>query len=395
MASKVPHMIVSGLSAALVTLGYFYYKDTQQPVPATTTATSTAQTANNLVDRLSTAQAATADLALSEKRAIDLYKRNSDSVVNVTTRSFQYNSFMQLVPTEGAGSGFVIDKEGYVVTNFHVVKGAQRFFVAFGNMEESYPAKLVGSDPDNDIAVLKVDAPKEMLTPVELGNSDDLQVGQSAVAIGNPFAIGQTMTTGVISSLDRSLQAQEGRIMSGLIQTDAAINSGNSGGPLFDSSGRVIGVNTMIYSPSGGSVGIGFAIPINTVKRFIPDLIQYGHARHPSLGISAVPISPRLAEALKLPVKEGLLVMRSVPGSPSHAAGIRGGSREVYVGNYQLFLGGDIILALDGKKMTSREALVNYLESAKKIGDELEITYLRNGETTPQKTTAVLNDERR
>lgn len=393
MTSKAPHIIVSGLSAALVTLGYFYYKDTQ-PL-ATPTPTEVTQTAGTLVDRLSNAQAATADLDLSEKRAIDLYKRNSGSVVNVTTRSFQYNSFMQLVPTEGAGSGFVIDKEGYVVTNHHVVKGAQRFFVAFGNLEESYPAKLVGSDPGNDIAILKVDAPKELLIPVELGSSKGLQVGQSAVAIGNPFAIGQTMTTGVISSLDRTLQAQEGRIMSGLIQTDAAINSGNSGGPLFDSSGRVIGVNTMIYSPSGGSVGIGFAIPIDTVKRFIPDIIQYGHARHPSLGISAVPITPRLAEALKLPVKEGLLVMRSVPGSASHAAGIRGGSREVYVGNYQLFLGGDIILALDGKKMSSREALVNYLETAKKIGDSLEITYLRNGETTPSKTTAVLNEERR
>ena len=394
MANKVPQLIIAGLSAALLTLGYAYYHETQQPTAATTTVS---ENSTGLVERISSpaAQAATADLDLSEKRTIELYKRNSDSVVNVTTRSFQYNEFMQLIPREGAGSGFVIDKEGYVVTNFHVVKGAQRFFVAFGNMEESFPAKLVGSDPNNDIAILKVDAPAEMLKPVELGTSSNLQVGQSAVAIGNPFAIGQTMTTGVISSLNRTLQAEEGRIMSGLIQTDAAINQGNSGGPLFDSNGRVIGVNTMIYSPSGGSVGIGFAIPIDTVKRFIPDLIQYGRARHPSLGVSAVPISPRLAEALKLPVKEGLLVMRTVPGSPSHAAGLRGGTQEVYVGHYQLFLGGDIILALDGKKMTSREALVNYLETAKKIGDSLEITYLRNGETQPRKTTAVLNEERR
>lgn len=394
MANKVPQLIVAGLSAALLTLGYAYYKEIQQPTATTTTVS---ENSNGLVERISSpaAQAATTDLELSEKRTIDLYKRNSDSVVNVTTRSFQYNEFMQLVPREGAGSGFVIDKEGYVVTNFHVVKGAQRFFVAFGNMEESFPAKLIGSDPNNDIAILKVDAPAEMLKPVELGTSSNLEVGQSAVAIGNPFAIGQTMTTGVISSLNRTLQAEEGRIMSGLIQTDAAINQGNSGGPLFDSNGRVIGVNTMIYSPSGGSVGIGFAIPIDTVKRFVPDLIQYGRARHPSLGVSAVPISPRLAEALKLPVKEGLLVMRTVPGSPSHAAGLRGGSQEVYVGHYQLFLGGDIILALDGKKMTSREALVNYLETAKKIGDSLEITYLRNGETEPRKATAVLNEERR
>ncbi len=392
MLNKLPQMVIAALSASLVTLGYLYYTDRPDSPTPTLPQNNNAQ---SFVQRMSQAAAQTApaaDLALSEKRAIALYKRNSDSVVNVTTRSFQYNSFMQLVPREGAGSGFVIDKAGYVVTNYHVVKGAQRFFVAFGNMEASYPAKLVGSDENNDIAILKVEAPAELLKPVTLGDSSTLEVGQSAVAIGNPFGIGQTMTTGIVSSLDRSLQAEAGRIMSGLIQTDASINRGNSGGPLFDSSGRVIGVNTLIYSPSGGSVGIGFAIPINRVKRFIPDIIRYGRARHPSLGISAVPLNGRLAEALDLPVREGLLVMRTVPGSASYNAGIRGGNREVYVGNYQLFLGGDIIIAVDDKKITSRAELVNYLETAKKIGDPLKITYLRNGQRNT--VTATLNDER-
>lgn len=380
---------LSGVMAGLLVIAYLQFQ------PPGTPATHPAGAESKLPFASSVAQAApNAPLAQAEKQVIDLYKNNSESVVNVTTRSVEYNAYMQPVPREGAGSGFVIDKEGHVVTNYHVVEGAQRFFVAFGNMEESYPAELIGFDKSNDIAVLKVKAPNSMLKPVQLGESDQLQVGQTAVAIGNPFGLGQTITTGVVSSIGRSIQAEQGRIISGLIQTDAAINQGNSGGPLFDANGRVIGVNTMIFSPSGGSVGIGFAIPISTVKRFVPDLIKYGKVQHPILGVSIIPLSPRLSEALKLDVSEGLLVFKSWPNTPAGNAGIRGGNRRVSLGNYEILLGGDIILSVDGKKIKSEAELTNYLQSSKNIGDTMEVSLLRSGSTQPQTVSVTLTASR-
>lgn len=366
------------LSAALV-IGYLnvtqYQKSKSEPQnPATAIQLNNLATPSTLSDPLR---------VNTEQEVIDVYQRNSTSVVNVTTRSFQYNNFMELVPREGAGSGFVIDAEGHVVTNFHVVQGGERFFVSFGNVEHSYPAKLVGFDQRNDLAVLKVDAPAEILKPVDFGDSSKLLVGQSTVAIGNPFGLGQTMTTGVVSSLDRDLQAENGTQMSGLIQTDAAINRGNSGGPLFDSSGRVIGVNTLIFSPSGGSVGIGFAIPINTVKLFVPDLIKYGKAQYPWLGVSVLPISPRLAQIFELPVQEGLLIVKADENGSAALAGIHGGKRQVYVGNYEIYLDGDIILSIDGQKMRTDRELIDYLEGSKKLGDILKLTVLRHGEKSP------------
>ncbi len=378
---------LSGVMAGLLVIGYLQLKPPGSPGPDTA--------GSQLPFASSAAQAASSvPLGLGEKQVIDLYKNNSQSVVNVTTRSVEYNYYQQPVPREGAGSGFVIDKEGHVVTNYHVVEGAQRFFVAFGNMEESYPAELIGFDKSNDIAVLKVKAPNQMLKPVQLGDSENLQVGQTAVAIGNPFGLGQTITTGVVSSLGRTIQAEKGRIISGLIQTDAAINQGNSGGPLFDANGHVIGVNTMIFSPSGGSVGIGFAIPISTVKRFVPDLIKHGKVQHPLLGVSILPLSPRLSQALKLDVTEGLLVFKSWPDTPAGNAGIRGGSRRVYLGNYEVLLGGDILLSVDGKKLKSEAELTNYLETSKNIGDTMEVTLLRNGSKEPQTVTVTLTASR-
>lgn len=366
--------VLAGVAGGLLVLGYLQLNP-PQPVQSVSTPS---------IDTLYHSPAhAASDVRSQEEQIIRLYQRVSASVVNVTTRSFQYNYFLELVPSEGAGSGFVIDKAGHVVTNFHVVDGAQRFFVAFGNMEHSYPAELVGFDQRSDLAVLKVKAPQHLLHPVTLGDSSKLQVGQTAIAIGNPFGLGQTMTSGVISSLGRKIQVEEGRIMSDLIQTDAAINSGNSGGPLFDSAGRVIGVNTLIYSPSGGSVGVGFAIPINTVKRFIPDLIQYGRAQYPWLGVSVMAISPRLAQVLNLPVTSGLLVIQTYPGGAAAQAGLSGGNQRVYIGNYEIILGGDIIVAVDGQALKSESDLVNYLETRKKVGETLQLTVLKGGRGKP------------
>ncbi|HEY9841004.1 MAG TPA: trypsin-like peptidase domain-containing protein [Candidatus Obscuribacterales bacterium] len=364
-------IVLSGLIAGMLVIGYFQLS--HQPPPV--------QDGKGPIEQLTNAPAAAASVptGASEQQIINLYKTNSDSVVNVTTRSLGYNQYMELVPRAGAGSGFVIDKQGHVVTNYHVVEGAQRFFVAFGNVEQSYPAKLVGFDKDNDLAVLQVQAPAGLLNPVQLGDSTNLQVGQTAIAIGNPFALGQTITTGVVSSLNRSLQVENGRVISGLIQTDAAINQGNSGGPLFDSSGRVIGVNTLIYSPSGGSVGIGFAIPISTVKRFVPDLIQFGRARHPYLGVAVLPLSPRLSQMLNLQTDHGLMVIQVQPGGPAEAAGIRGGSRTVTVGNYEIALGGDVLLSVDGRPLNNENELINYLQSQKQVGETLKVRLWRPG----------------
>ena len=369
MSNKVLPILITALAASAITYGLSTQMTTQNQNPVAKIASPPAQA---LVQDNS-----------SEQQVIQLYKQNSGSVVNVTTRSFQYNYHMELVPRQGAGSGFVIDNEGHVVTNAHVVEGAQKFFVAFGNMEESFPAKLIGIDKRNDLAVLKAEAPQELLKAVRLGNSSQLEVGQTAIAIGNPFGLGQTITTGVISSLNRSIKTENGHQMEGLMQTDASINRGNSGGPLFNSSGEVIGVNTAIYSPSGGSVGIGFAIPINIVKRLVPELIEFGAVRYPVLGVQILSLSPRLARLLKLPVNKGLLVARVVPQSSAAQAGIQGGNRRIYIGNYELIVGGDILLAIDGQQLTKDSDLVDYLQSQKKVGDTVQLTLLKRGRGKP------------
>jgi len=386
--NRTSNLVLSGAVAGLLVIGYLQLSRPESlPLPPGETQT---ENPDGSPDNPGQVQPGSSN----EDQIIKLYKNNSDSVVNVTTRSFQYNYSMELIPQEGAGSGFVIDKNGHVVTNYHVIQGAQRFFVTFGNMEQSYPAKLVGFDQSNDLAVLKAEAPANLLKPVQQGDSDKLQVGQSAIAIGNPFGLGQTITTGVISSLNREIQAEKGRVISGLIQTDAAINRGNSGGPLFDSQGRVIGVNTMIYSPSGGSVGIGFAIPINTVKRFVPDLIQYGKVRHPWLGVSVMALTPRLAQMLNLEVDSGLLVIQVAPGGSAQRAGISGGNRRVYIGNYEIYLGGDVIQSVDGRPMLKEQDLINHLQSNKKLGDTLQVTLLKGGQGNPVNLSIPLNTPR-
>jgi len=320
-------------------------------------------------------------LDIAERRVIGVYKRISPAVVNITTQVLARTFFYGVIPQEGAGSGFVLDKEGHILTNFHVIKGAQQIEVAFGD-ETAWPARLVGTDPRNDIAVLQVDTPKEALVPVTLGASNDLQVGQRAIAIGNPFGeFSRTLTTGVISALNRTIEGPEKLGISGIIQTDAAINRGNSGGPLLDSSGRVIGMNTAIFSPSGNNVGIGFAIPVDTIRRVLPDLLALGHYRHPWLGIRyAYAISSGLAKTIDLPVNEGLLLVQVFQDSPLMKTDIRGAQQEVIRGNRRFFVGGDILTKIDDMPISNLDQLRLYLESNHQVGDEVHITLLRNGQ---------------
>lgn len=321
-------------------------------------------------------------LDLAERRVIDVYDRVSPAVVSISTRVLRRSFFFDAVPEEGAGTGFVIDDEGRILTNFHVIDGAERIEVYFGD-DVVYPAEVVGRDARNDIAVIKVDAPAELLVPVTLGTSANLHVGQRAIAIGNPFGqFGRTLTTGVISALGRSLEGQDGRTISNIIQTDAAINRGNSGGPLLDSSGRVIGVNTAIFSPTGANAGVGFSVPIDTVKRVLPDLLTLGRYPHPWLGVRyAYAVTAGLAETLKLPVDRGLLLVQMVSGSPLDRAGVFGAQEEAILGNQRVYVGGDILVAVNDVAITSIEDLETLLEDNYRVGDEVTVTLLRGQDT--------------
>ena len=321
-----------------------------------------------------------AGLDIEERRIVDVYERVSPAVVTITTRVLRRNFFFDVVPEEGSGSGFVLDEEGRILTNYHVVSGAERIEVIFGE-DAVYPAQVVGLDRRNDIAVLKVDAPEEMLQPVTFGSSANLQVGQRAIAIGNPFGqFGRTMTTGVISSLGRTLEGQDGRTITGVIQTDAAINTGNSGGPLLDSSGRVIGINTAIFSPTGASAGVGFAVPVDTIRRVLPDLLELGRYRHPWLGIRyAYAITQGLAEMLNLPVNQGLLLVQMYEGSPLETAAVRGAQEESVIGNQRVYVGGDILLAINDIPVATLEELEVFLEDNFRVGDLISVTLLRDG----------------
>jgi S1-C subfamily serine protease len=312
-----------------------------------------------------------------EEINIRVYRAASPAVVNITTVAMAYDFFLNPVPKEGTGSGAIIDRAGHVLTNFHVIDGARRLEVTLADGSK-WAARPVGADPSNDLAVIKIDAPAEKLTVIPLGDSSKLLVGQKVLVIGNPFGLDRTLTVGIISSLGRSIRADNGRSIRGIIQTDAAINPGNSGGPMLNSSGEVIGVSTAIFSPSGGSVGVGFAVPINTAKRIIPELINRGYVARPYLGIAGHDIVPALVQALRLPVKEGVMVVEVTPGSPAQRAGIRGGDRAVQVGNMIVLVGGDIITEVDQVKVRTSEELSDFID-AKQPGDTVALTFNRQG----------------
>jgi S1-C subfamily serine protease len=321
-------------------------------------------------------------LSEEERNNIDIYQRYSSGVVNITTSTVGYDFFLRPVPMEsGTGSGAVIDDQGHIVTNFHVVRDAESLEVTLPDKSKR-EAKVVGADPNNDLAVIQIDVPRGAhLTPIPLGTSKGLLVGQKVLAIGNPYGLERTLTSGIISSLGRSIQTENGRIIEDIIQTDAAINPGNSGGPLLNSQGQMIGINTAIYSPSAnaGSVGIGFAIPADTVKRITADLLTTGYVRHPWLGVgSTVNLSefPALASALLLSTDRGLMIVDIFQNSPASRAGLKGATDEVRVGRRRLPVGGDIILEFQGRTVSSAQELATEIDRYK-AGEKVTVTILR------------------
>jgi S1-C subfamily serine protease len=311
-----------------------------------------------------------------EQNNIAVYKRVSPSVVNITSTAVAFDFFYGLVPQEGQGSGFIIDKDGHILTNYHVIANARQVEVTLAN-KKKYKAEIIGRDPSHDLAVIKIDSPN--LHPVTLGDSSQLQVGQKVYAIGNPFGLNGTMTRGIVSSI-RSVREpgdEGGAFIDEAIQTDAAINPGNSGGPLLNSRGDVIGINTMIASNVGQSAGIGFAIPVNAAKAVINDLVMYGRVRRPSLGIGRpLPIGPELADELGLPADYGLLIIQVTPGGSADLAGLRGGTERAYLGNTQIMIGGDLIVAINGQRVEEAQDLAHVMDSFK-AGDTVTVTIWR------------------
>jgi S1-C subfamily serine protease len=331
-----------------------------------------------------------------QTRIAEVYDAASPAVVNITNRSYVYYRFMGSVPEEGTGSGFVWDRGGHIVTNYHVIENADELLVTLANGQE-YSAEVVGTDPTNDLAVIQIQAGQNLPEPLVLGDSNQLQVGQFVVAIGNPYGLQQTLTTGVVSALGRVIESPDANNFIGeAIQTDAAINPGNSGGPLLDLQGRVIGVNSQIISPSGASAGIGFAVSAATVQRVVPALIAQGYYAHPWLGAQMLSLTDSVAGVLReagvnVVADSGVLVVQAVSGGPADRAGIQGGSRAVRVGRYRLPVGGDIITAVDGQPISDLQALTVYLETEKTVGDTVQVTILRDQEA--QQISVTLGEQ--
>lgn len=318
---------------------------------------------------------------LDENQNITVYDKANEAVVNITTEVVGINWFLEPVPQEGgSGSGSIIDTRGYVVTNSHVISNAVKIYLSLSDGSQ-YEGSVVGIDSENDIAVLKFDPPKEItLTTIPFGSSKNLRVGQKVLAIGNPFGLERTLTTGIVSALGRPIKTGKNTIIRDMIQTDTAINPGNSGGPLLDTGGRMIGINTMIYSTSGSSAGVGFAVPVDTAKRVVSELIQYGKVRRGSIDAELVQLNSSIANYAKLSTNRGLLVSRVGSGSNAEKAGLKGGDNAVRYGSGRsssvIYLGGDIILAIDGQPI---EVLADYYSAleSKKPGEGVTVTVLR------------------
>jgi S1-C subfamily serine protease len=316
-------------------------------------------------------------LATDEQNNIEVYRATSQGVVYIQSTAMVRDFFgMFYRPVEGAGSGSIIDEQGDILTNYHVIADAEKLTVSFGS-GKNYPAKVIGRDPDTDLAVIRLlETPKENLTIVPMGDSDKLVVGQKVLAIGNPFGLDRTLTTGVISGLQRPIRAQNLRLIEGAIQTDASINPGNSGGPLLDSHGRMIGINSQIESTSGASAGVGFAIPVNIAKRIVPQLIRDGEIRRPKLGIAPRDVES-LGKQMQLPVSSGVLIVSVQPGSAAANAGLRG-VVQTEDGDLEL---GDIIVGLDGEKVDNNDDLFRILDKHH-FGDTVNVEVFRKGRRT-------------
>jgi S1-C subfamily serine protease len=307
-----------------------------------------------------------------EANNITVYEKNTPSVVNITSKAMTFDFFYGLVPQEGQGSGFIIDKDGHILTNYHVIADARQVEVNLSNRKK-YRAEVIGTDPAHDLAVIQIKAPD--LKPAVLGDSHSLKVGQKVYAIGNPFGLAGTMTRGIVSSI-RPVREPNGATIDEAIQTDAAINPGNSGGPLLNWHGEVIGINTMILSSVGQNAGIGFAIPINTAKAVLNDLVTLGRVRRPALGVRTIPIGPELANEIGLAADYGLLIVQVVPGSAADRAGLRGGSERAYLGNVPIMLGGDLIVAIDGTEVQDQQDLGDVMNNHR-AGDTVRLTFYR------------------
>jgi S1-C subfamily serine protease len=338
----------------------------------------------NLNQNYSPIQLNAADLVpytQSERENISIYEQLNEAVVNITTETVAINWFLEPVPQEGgSGSGSIIGTEGYVLTNNHVIENAYKVFINLADGTQ-LEGTVVGTDRENDLAVLKFDPPRGIqLKTVPFGDSTNLRVGQKVLAIGNPFALERTLTVGIVSGLGRPVQTSRQNIIRDMIQTDASINPGNSGGPLLDAQGKMIGINTMIYSPSGGSIGIGFAVPVNTAKRVVAELIEHGRVRRGWIDASVVQIFPALVRYAKLPVNTGLLVSRTKRNGFAEQAGLRQGSEPVRYGSSVIYLGGDIITSVDGMKVNTLADLYSALED-NKPGQKVAVEILRGGRT--------------
>jgi len=324
----------------------------------------------------------------------NVYQETHQSVANITTKALSMGMFNLPTTQKGAGSGFLYDDAGHVITNYHVIQNAKTISVSLGK-EQVYEAEVIGSDPLTDIAVLEIKG-DSLPEPLPMGNSDQLNVGEFVVALGNPFSFERTLTFGVVSALGRMIKSPNGSFISEAIQTDTPINPGNSGGPLLNLEGQVIGVNSAIISPSGASAGIGFAISANSVKKVANSLIEEGHYPHPWLGIQPVNLSPGLVQLLEkanqeVPVESGLLIVQVLNGGPADEAGIRGGRRQLRIGNRRLLVGGDIIVGIDGREVENYKDLIGYMEKEVSIGDTVTLSYYREGD---KRSTTVEVGER-
>jgi S1-C subfamily serine protease len=321
--------------------------------------------------------AKSAGLSSDEVNNIDIYKMANLATVNITSTVYRQTIFMEVYGQKDFGSGFIISADGRILTNSHVIGDPKRVEVRLSD-QTRYPGTVLYQDPYNDMAIVQIE-PKKKLTVLRLGDSDGLQVGQKVLAIGNPFGLDGSLTTGIVSSLGRTIRGENNEELEGMIQTDAAINPGNSGGPLLDSAGNAIGINTAIIGPSGGNVGIGFALPINRAKGMLADF-QTGRQR-PKLGVAVVPVGGDLALALDLPEQGGLLVQEVTPGSPAATAGLRAGRQTAQIGNQQIAVGGDLFVSIDGHPVDRTDAITRAM-AKKRSGDTMEITVFRAGRTT-------------
>lgn len=355
--------VLSGLFAALGVLAFDRVANYWQPSGAAFTEATPAGVTDP-------------SLATDEQNNIEVYRAMAPGVVNVHSTTYVRDWFGMVEPSEGSGSGSVLDTQGNILTNNHVIERAEKLTVSFGG-DRNYPATVVGKDPDTDLAVIRLTSlPKEPLTVVPLGDSDKLTVGQKVLAIGNPFGLDRTLTTGVISGLQRPLRARTGQPIEGAIQTDASINPGNSGGPLLDSHGRMIGINSQILSPSGASAGVGFAVPVNIAKRIVPQLLRNGSVRRPKMGIDSRDVATLSGQA-RLPVSDGVLIVSVIPGGSAANAGLRG-LTQTEDGDLDI---GDIIVGIDGEKISSTDDLYRALDKHQ-IGETVRVELVRNGSRT-------------